>query len=160
GFDGIRASGFRKSRAYLLRRLTAITVFLQISHRPKRPAALADGALKQSLGQRRSDQRINAPRTRRFAEDGHATGIATEGRDVLLRPHVQVETILALFTRRRVIDRAFGVRRLRTIRAEGVALPDAFPRPHGLRSFPAQFAHRRRRERYAFVAADAVDDRP
>src|SRR5262249_4546884 len=76
----------RKSRAYLLRRLTAITVFLQISHRPKRPAALADGALKQSLGQRRSDQRINAPRTRRFADDGHATGIATQGRDALLPP--------------------------------------------------------------------------
>src|SRR5262249_61465131 len=53
GFDGIRASGFRKRRAYLLRRLAAVTVFLQISHGPKRPAALADAAMNQALGRRR-----------------------------------------------------------------------------------------------------------
>src|SRR5687768_17869238 len=73
-------------------------------------------------------------------------------------PHVEIETILALLARRRVIERALWVRRLRAIRTEVVALANAFPRRYGLRRFPTQLAHRRGGERYAFVTANPVID--
>src|SRR5262245_13287801 len=69
-------------------------------------------------------------------------------------PHVEVETIFALLSRRRVIERALRVRRLRAIRTEVVALANALPRSYRLRSFPAQFAHRRGCERYASITAN------
>src|SRR5262245_37106374 len=73
-------------------------------------------------------------------------------------PYVEIETIFALLARRRVIERALGVRRLRAIRTEVVDLANSFPPGYGLRSFPAQFAHWRGSEWYAFVTANPVDD--
>src|SRR5262249_10345931 len=76
------------------------------------------------------------------------------------RPHIQIETIFALFAWLRVKKRALRIGRLRTICPEVVALANSLPRDDGLRRFPAQVAHRWRSERNAFKTADAVRLRP
>src|SRR6185295_2689386 len=75
-------------------------------------------------------------------------------------PHVEIQTVLALLPRRRVIHGTGGIGRLRTIRPERVALAHTLPGDYRLRRFPSKIADGRRGKRNPFVALHAVRGRP
>src|SRR5262249_45097005 len=58
----------------------------QSLHGRELATALADGAVKQALGQGAGHKSIHRPRSRRFAKNGHASRVAAKGSDVLPDP--------------------------------------------------------------------------
>src|SRR5262245_54857387 len=67
-------------------RLDRIAGIATLGHRPEQRAALADDAVKQSLGQRGRHQQRAADRAGRLAEDRYIAGVAAEYRDIALNP--------------------------------------------------------------------------
>ena len=69
----------------LLRGIETKTAGL-IAPRGKRASTLADAAVEQALGQRRSTEDAAADGTSRLAEDGNTCGVATKVRNIALNP--------------------------------------------------------------------------
>jgi hypothetical protein len=82
----IGADVLREREADSFGRLLRSAIFGEMRRTAETAAALADRANEESLGERRSHQRVDAPRSCGFAADRHARWIAAKRRDVPLHP--------------------------------------------------------------------------
>ena len=95
-------------RVRLLRLREADAVRLLVRHRPRAAdagAAVRDGALEESLRERRRGQAVHGARAGRLPGDRHAGRVAAERRDVVVHPSQRGNLIEQPVVARRVVAR-------------------------------------------------------